>query len=55
MKKEDYASLISDYIFPFACEFFNNNMEIHQDNDSKHKSNLCSGLLRDLNINWVLY
>ena len=55
MDKEVYASLISEYIFPFAAQFYNYNLEIHQDNDAKHTSGLCTNILKEFNLEWVIF
>ena len=53
MDKEVYAEIIKKYIFPFAGNMYNYQIELHQDNDSKHTSSVCKNLLQELNINWI--
>lgn len=53
MDSQLYAEIIHGYIFPFAGEKFNFQMNLHQDNDSKHSSKLCSNVLKELKLNWV--
>ena len=48
-----YKEIIEDIFVPFAAEKYDFNCNIHQDNDPKHSSRLCSDALKFHNINWV--
>ena len=54
MNAEVYKDIINSAMFPFvASTYKNNNINLHQDNDPKHKSNLCLTALEELHIDWV--
>lgn len=54
MNGELYNEIISDYLIPFACaEYGIRNFVLHQDNDPKHTSRLCSNFLKLNNIKWI--
>jgi hypothetical protein len=46
-----YRRVLSDALAPFAIE--NNILYLHQDNDRKHTSAICTKALKDFNIKWV--
>ena len=48
-----YKKIIEDVMFPFVAEKYNYEIQLHQDNDSKHNSKLCNASLKNLGINWV--
>jgi hypothetical protein len=53
MDSEFYREIIKEHLFPFIGKKFNYQAKLHQDNDTKHNSKICSDALKDLNINWV--
>ena len=53
MDSEFYREVIYDYLFPFVAEKFNYKAKLHQDNDPKHKSAICTNALENLGIKWV--
>ena len=55
MDSEFYQEVIKDYLFPFIGEKFNYKAKLHQDNDTKHKSRICTEVLQDLDIDWVKF
>ena len=52
MDAEFYDQIIRHTFFPFFI-FNREIVHLHQDNDSKHSSNLCMNTMRDLNIDWA--
>jgi ubiquitin-protein ligase len=54
MDSKLYRELLVNSVFPLAAKGFNFNCSIHQDNDSKHSSQICKQILDDFNIEWVL-
>jgi hypothetical protein len=54
MNSEFYREIINDYLFPFVGKKLNYRANLHQDNDTKHKSKICIDALNKYNINWVL-
>ena len=54
MDSDLYNSIICEYLIPFAVSVYGiRNFYLHQDNDPKHSSKLCSELLRKNSICWV--
>ncbi len=53
MDSEFYREVINDHLFPFIGKKFNYDAKLHQDNDTKHNSKICTDALKNLNINWV--
>jgi hypothetical protein len=53
MDSEFYREIINEHLFLFIGKKFNYQAKLHQDNDTKHKSKICSDALKDLSINWV--
>jgi hypothetical protein len=54
MDSEFYREVIYDHLFPFIGKKFNYKAKLHQDNDTNHKSGICTDALKDLEINWVI-
>jgi hypothetical protein len=48
-----YKDIITKVMFPFIAERYDYTVNLHQDNDSKHKSKVCTEALKNLGINWV--
>jgi hypothetical protein len=48
-----YKDIITDVMFPFVADKFNYSVNLHQDNDRKHSSKICTNALNNLGINWV--
>jgi hypothetical protein len=53
MNKHVYQDIIHHHLAPFAEKKFNFKAKLHQDNDSKHTSVLCTNALRNLKTKWV--
>ena len=53
MNKHVYQDIIHHHLAPFAEKKFNFKAKLHQDNDSKHTSILCTNALRNLKTKWV--
>ena len=49
-----YREIIQKQLFPFVAKKFNYRSILHQDNDAKHSSKICTEALKDLNIQWVI-
>ena len=41
MDSEFYREILNGYLFPFFAKNFNYEANLHQDNDTKHKSKIC--------------
>ena len=54
MDSHFYREVIKDHLFPFDGEKFNYEVNLHQDNDTKHTSKICADALKNLNIIWVI-
>ena len=49
-----YRQIICDFLFPFiAANYSIYEVVLHQDNDPKHSSLLCKGILEINGVNWV--
>jgi transposase len=49
-----YKEILLDYLFPFIGGNYGFHRAIlHQDNDPKHTSKLCKGVLNRYGINWI--
>ena len=48
-----YREIINKHLFPFVAKNFNYKAKLHQYNDRKHTSIICTSALENLNINWV--
>jgi hypothetical protein len=48
-----YTEIINKIMYPFVRKTFNNDVELHQDNDPKHNSIRCRAALDNHDINWV--
>ena len=53
MNQEIYLEILDSHLIPFGLNRYGTNWFLHQDNDSKHFSNLCSNYLLENRINWV--
>jgi len=47
-----YKEIILKYLYPFILDKYDGNCILHQDNDCKHNSALCRGILERYGINW---
>ncbi len=52
LNAEKYKRILIEGLVPFALE--NNLTKIHQDNDKKHSSSLCTQVLKDFELKWVI-
>lgn len=48
-----YRDILTEYLFPYVASNLNDNFKLHQDNDPKHKSYICTTFLETNRINWV--
>lgn len=48
-----YNEIIETFFVPFTAANYGFYSFVHQDNDSKHKSNLCRNTLDNYNLIWV--
>jgi hypothetical protein len=48
-----HKEIIERVIFPFSVEKYNGQMNLHQDNDPKHSSQLCKKTMAAYRIHWV--
>ncbi len=48
-----YRDILAEYLLPFVSKNYANTFKLHQDNDPKHKSDLCCEFLKRNNIEWV--
>ena len=53
MTQEVYLELLAIHLVPFGLNNYGNNWYLHQDNDPKHTSRLCTDFLKRHHINWV--
>ncbi len=53
MDAEMYDQIIKKCIFPFSARKYHYNCYLHQDNDAKHTSKLCSRTIKQLKIKWI--
>ena len=51
MDSKFYRRILADSLVPFVLE--NNIPYVHQDNDKKHRSELCMEILNVFKIDWV--
>ena len=54
MDSQIYKQVILEFFVPFIAANYDFSCKLHQDNDSKHTSAICSQALIDKNINWVI-
>jgi hypothetical protein len=52
MDSEVYAEILYRYLIPFTSSS-DISFNLHQDNDTKHSSKLCTEILKKFNIPWV--
>ena len=48
-----YTEIINKVMTPFVRKTFNENVQLHQDNDPKHNSKLCQEFYSRNQINWI--
>ena len=48
-----YREIINDHLFPFVAQTHKYKAKLHQDNDRKHSSAICTSALKNLNIQWI--
>ncbi|CAF1076286.1 unnamed protein product [Brachionus calyciflorus] len=48
-----YRDILSEFLIPFGAHKYLMNFILHQDNDPKHASKLCTSFLEINNIRWV--
>ncbi|RNA38623.1 Transposable element Tcb1 transposase [Brachionus plicatilis] len=48
-----YREILSDYLLPFGASNYDLDFKLHQDNDPKHRSLLCTTFLNVNNIVWI--
>ena len=49
-----YAAILQNYLMPFAANSFGGvDVQLHQDNDTKHHTKLCRDVLDSFDIQWV--
>ena len=49
-----YLEILADFLLPFMAKHFNvTDGVLHQDNDPKHTSRLCTNFLENSGINWI--
>ena len=53
MNSKIYREIINDQLFPFVAQNYDYKAKLHQDNDSKHSSRICSDALKNWDIQWV--
>ena len=53
MTSEVYLELLADHCVPFGLNRFGNDWFLHQDNDPKHTSRICTDFLHLHRIKWV--
>jgi hypothetical protein len=53
MDAELYREILVFDFFPFMAAKFNFDCIVHQDNDGKHTSNMCTAALNENNVPWV--
>jgi hypothetical protein len=53
MNSKVYKNIINNHLAPYCNEKFKRKTKLHQDNDSKHASKICTQALRNVNIKWV--
>ena len=55
MDAELYSEILQEYFFAFIAENYNCDVVLHQDNDPKHTSRMCTKVLTENNIKWVYF
>ena len=55
MTQEVYLEILAYHCLPFGFSRYGSNWNLHQDNDPKHTSFLCTDFLRNNDVNWVRY
>ena len=48
-----YTEIINKVMTPFVRKTFNDDVQLHQDNDPKHTSVKCRAALDNADIQWV--
>ncbi len=49
-----YNEILTDYFIPFASRAYGiKNFNLHQDNDPKHSSKICTNFLERNQIKWI--
>jgi hypothetical protein len=48
-----YREIINDHLFPFVAQTHEYKAKLHQDNESKHSSAICTEALKNFNIKWI--
>ena len=50
-----YRDILAEYLVKFGSTEYSHEYKLHQDNDPKHNSELCTQFLKKNDINWVLF
>ena len=53
MNSNIYTDILNSALLPFIARNNYKKFNIHQDNDPKHKANICKNTLTNLSLNWV--
>ena len=53
MDSELYREILGEYLMPFVALKYGFDVRLHQDNDPKHRSELCTSFLEENDIEWV--